>query len=259
MYRELYIESQEWIYISSREEVKITNLVEEKRKQEKLEVSSLDRRGLLGQKRLVREKISNYSLSIKVERSRLHGFLRSRCIDDALTICLPRWKADVSFILAREHVLSCIRGDNRAVPDVKENLMNEMAWFAFSASHPAEKNGLNRNILTDMIWSLHMCLCKNLSLSIQRDLISPELEIIREYVFSLIEPLLFFWDKASRVGPYTVPINESKEMWRKGNNGSSYIKLLAREVKFPRGYLIEKDVLEERKAFLEKSLKFKTL
>jgi hypothetical protein len=279
MYRELYIESQEWIYISSREEEKILNISEEKRKQEKREISSLTRTGFLAQKRTIKSKISGVSLADKVQTSRLDGSLRSRCIRDALSICLPRWKRDVSFLLAREHVLSCIRGENKPLPVLRwdelkseKNLFCEMSSFAFSASHPAGNTGLDRNILSDIVWSVQMCLCKNLSLCIERALILPELEIIEDCVFALIEPLLFFWNKTSgNVSSKT--LNNLPDLWRREEEekkkntpiDASYLqgnmddlRLLLEEGKFPKGYLVESSVLEERKAFLEKTLKFKT-
>ncbi|SOB74358.1 hypothetical protein BQ9231_00475 [Cedratvirus lausannensis] len=279
MYRELYIEEQEWIYISSREEEKIIGIAEEKRKQEKREISSLTRTGFLAQKRAIKSRISALSLSDRVQTSRLDGSLRSRCIRDALSICLPAWKRDVSFLLAREHVLSCIRGENKPLPVLRwnelkseKNLFCEMNSFAFSASNPAEKNGLDRNILADIVWSVQMCLCKNLSLCIERALILPELEIIESCIFALLEPLLFFWDRtSSNVSNKT--LNNLPDLWRREEEerkkntpiDASYtgqandsIKLLLEEGKVPRGYLIEINVLEERKAFLEKSLKFKT-
>lgn len=88
MYRELYIEQQEWIYISSREEEKIVDIAEEKRKQEKREISSLTRTGVLAQKRAIRNRVSVLSLSDKIQSSRLDTSLRNRCIIDALSICL---------------------------------------------------------------------------------------------------------------------------------------------------------------------------
>ncbi|SHO33213.1 Hypothetical protein BQ3484_145 [Cedratvirus A11] len=279
MYRELYIESQEWIYISSREEEKIIGIAEEKRKQEKREISSLTRTGFLAQKRAIKSRISALALSERVQTSRLDGSLRSRCIRDALSICLPAWKRDVSFLLAREHVLSCIRGERKPLPVLRwnelkseKNLFCEMSSFAFSASNPAEKNGLDRNILSDMVWSVQMCLCKNLSLCMERALILPELEIIEACIFSLLEPLLFFWDRTS-TNVSNKTINNLPDVWRREEEerkkntliDASYtgqandsIKLLLEEGKIPRGYLVDINVLEERKAFLEKSLKFKT-
>ncbi|QIN54285.1 hypothetical protein [Cedratvirus kamchatka] len=271
MYRELYIESQEWIWISSREETKIIGIAEEKSKQEKREISSLTKTGFLAQKRAIKSRISTLSLSQKVQTSRLDGSLRSRCIRDAFAICLPRWKADVSFILAREHVLSCIRGENKPLATLSWNEY-EISSFAFSASHPAEKNGLDKNVLADILWSIKMCLCKNLSLCMERTLILPELEIIDNFVFSLLEPLVFFWDKTStNCGNVSGRVANLPDLWRREEEerkkntpiDASYsqksVDFLLEEGKLPRGCLIESSVLKERKAFLEKSLKFKTL
>lgn len=267
----MYREEQEWIYISSREEEKIVDIVEEKRKQEKREISSLTRTGVLAQKRSIRNKVSVLSLRERVQSSRLDTSLRSRCITDALSTCLARWKKDVSFLLAREHVLSCIRREEKQLPLLSWNdLSTEMASFALSASSPAQSNGLDKNLLTDMLWSVQMCLCKNVSLSLERSLISPELQILEDCILLLTEPLLFFWNRASANVANKTLIN-LPELWRREEEerkkniliDASYLegntRTFLQEGKFVKGSLLDQKILEERKDFLEKTLKFKTL
>lgn len=74
------------------------------------------------------------------------------------------------------------------------SLSTEMASFALSASHPAQSNGLDRNLLTDVLWSVQMCLCKNVSLY-RETLLAPELEMLEGCIVSLIEPFPFFRNK----------------------------------------------------------------
>lgn len=269
-----------WVYISSKEEERAKRMNEEKRAADKDEMVAVQRSGFLAHKKSLRAKVNLIPIPVKVILSRLDGSLRKCILRDALNSCREEWKRDITLLIIKARVVAEIKGSRLEEGPIWErsykgekSLLEDMASFAFSSTHPAENQGLTRSILVDILWMVEVCLGKNVSLILGRSLTVPEHAQIETSVIQLADPLLFLWEKTSGDAKDIKSRLGLPEKWRKEKEarkaegarnadegystpGRDKLKNFLREGIIPRGFLIPQDDFSARKEFLARSLKF---
>lgn len=273
----------EWIWISTWQDEQIQKIAQTNEEVEKKQFRCLRKNGVISQRKTLRLRLENVEISLRVRLSRLNSSLRNRILRDSISVCKKSWQKECSQIFNREQLLYQIRGQKFDCPQLKwdedkyeKNLVGDLCCFTFQASHPAEIFGVSKAILVDILWSAQICLSKQISQSLSRPLTEKESEICFELSFSLLEPLLFFWERStSDSGTVSERVCVLPEKWQieqkekqrlereKGadegyfSNQKDPLKLLISEGKFSAGILVPSEEFEQRKTSLATNLVFR--
>lgn len=166
----------------------------------------------------------------------------------------------------------------------KKNICGELASMAFYASHPTQEKGLTVPLITDILWSIHVCLSREISADLNRVLSTQEYEYLTRKVLSILPDLVSLWytttqkvgDIANRAGclPEKWNLDRQKEDIRlatlkasgvsaRYNDGPnddlwrSHIEAVNTQNSIKQSQILEsKDVFVNRKKQLENSLIF---
>lgn len=128
--------------------------------------------------------------------SRLDASKRDRILKDLIRKETTSWRDQFATLLPveeRENLIS--RWEEQKY---KKNISGEMAVMAFRASHPAQEKGLTAKICGDILWSISVCLSKEiLSPNFDQNLRISFDDLLLEKIVSLISPLLSLWKQTA--------------------------------------------------------------
>lgn len=125
-------------------------------------------------------------------QSRLDASKRDRILKDLIREETSSWKRDFSSFFEQD--LTHWKEEK-----YKKNITGEMASMAFRASHSAQEKGLTPKICGDILWSISVCLSKEIDFPPEKRAAFDDL--LLEKIASLITPLLDLWKKtATSVG-----------------------------------------------------------
>lgn len=134
------------------------------------------------------------TLKILLE-SRLDASKRDKIIRDLFKGVSTSWLASMKQILSSTQMESL--ASRWTETRYKKGIMSAMASMAFHASHPATEKGLTIIIVSDMLWSIHLSLSREISIELDRPLSPEESEWILSKVMSLLPDLITLWVKTS--------------------------------------------------------------
>lgn len=96
----------------------------------------------------------------------------------------------------------------------KKNICGEIASMAFYASHPTQEKGLTVPLITDILWSMHVCLSREISTDLNRVLSPQEYEYLTQIVLSILQDLVSLWYKTTqKVGDISNRAGRLPEKW----------------------------------------------
>ena len=79
------------------------------------------------------------------------------------------------------------------------NICGEMCSFCLISSQVAEKEGLGYHVVGDILWTMSLSLCRELTSLVERSLHQHENQIVCDYIVGLFNPLIELW--------YTTTVN----------------------------------------------------
>lgn len=96
----------------------------------------------------------------------------------------------------------------------KKGIISSLIAMAFHASHPASEKGLTIIIVSDMLWSIHLALTREITTELERPLSTEENEWILDKVRSLLPNLIVLWVKtATSVGSIASREGKLPQKW----------------------------------------------
>lgn len=75
----------------------------------------------------------------------------------------------------------------------KKNICGEIASMAFYASHPTQDKGLTAILIADILWSMHVCLSREIISDLNRTLYPQEYDNLTQKVLSILPDLVSLW------------------------------------------------------------------
>jgi hypothetical protein len=76
----------------------------------------------------------------------------------------------------------------------KKNICGELAVMAFRTSHPCQDRGLTPGLASEILWSLHLSLSREISLDVKRTLEDRDFAFLAKLVSSAVGDLVAMWN-----------------------------------------------------------------
>ena len=96
----------------------------------------------------------------------------------------------------------------------KKGVISSLIAMAFHASHPASEKGLTIIIASDILWSIHLSLSREITTELERPLTTEENEWILDKVLSLLSDLIILWVKtATSMGTISTREGKLPQRW----------------------------------------------
>lgn len=148
--------------------------------------------------------------------SRLDGSTRNKIIKDVVNSIQKQW---LKIILQIIHLHYCnimiidkktnsINQHNLIIENINKrwledkyskNICGDIISLSFYSSRPAERFGLTHNVLGDIMWSMYLCLSKELTTALGRSLYIEENNKILDSIYDTFKLITELWIKTSNI------------------------------------------------------------
>lgn len=96
----------------------------------------------------------------------------------------------------------------------KKNICGEIVSMAFYASHPTQERGLTAHLIADILWSMHVCLSREIITDLNRVLHPLEYEYLTQKILSILPNLISLWHTTTqKVGNVSDRAGRLPEKW----------------------------------------------
>lgn len=152
-------------------------------------------------------KMLSSETRIILENSRLDASKRDRIIRDAVRTVSLSWLIEVQTLLP-ENSVECFT--NRWYEQAyKKNILGEISSLCFLASNPATQKGLNSTLLSEILWSAHLSLSREIANELNAPLTDEQLEVITQVTEKLAPEVVTLWEKTTQAAG-SIALRESQ-------------------------------------------------
>jgi hypothetical protein len=132
---------------------------------------------------------------LKLQESRLDASKRDKIIRDVVRKFQHEWKSSLVEYFSEEKLLGLL--SQWEEEPYKKNICGELSSMGFHASHRAMSEGLNAVIVSDILWSMHLCLTRELGISLKRSLEPQDHQFLCSKILITGEFLFNLWYETS--------------------------------------------------------------
>lgn len=106
----------------------------------------------------------------------------------------------------------------------KKNICGEIGSLMIQSSQCSETQGLNTNVLADMIWSVYLCLSKFIIITIDRKLYQSEISLLLEHINNTVISLIETWDICATIsGNVNERMGQINKKWKEQEHDKKHI------------------------------------
>jgi hypothetical protein len=96
----------------------------------------------------------------------------------------------------------------------KKNICGELAAMAFRASHPCQERGLTPTLVSEILWSLHLTMSREIGLDINRTLAEGEFAFLATLISQGVGDIVALWNTTTvAAGTVTERAGKLPEKW----------------------------------------------
>ncbi len=193
---------RDWEWLQSTVEEIAQQQEENRAKEIRQELNRLNRASkVLSYRSVIRDRVKERYIEVDIEKrdiilnSSLDASKRDRILRDLIRGFASGWIDRLLPLIPLDRMVSF--SQRWSEQKYKKNICGEMAALAFRASHPAQEKGLTLTILSEICWSIHMCLAKEVANEMDMPLQEDMHEFLLDLLLELVHPLINLWDKTA--------------------------------------------------------------